>query len=368
MRAMAPLAPSDEFLCFGDRRALEVWSCRLPNVRLIEVAQRVSPTVAAGADGNRSPADMLRLTRAVRRERPDVFFSPSVYTYFPLPPRLRAVITVHDTIAERFPHLTLPSVRARLFWKLKVALALRQARLVLTVSDYSARSITEVLGVSPSRLRVAVEAPASAYRPSSEAEITAAATRLGLPAESAYFVYVGGFNPHKRLDVIIEAHARAVRHAAGQRPHLVLVGAVAGDVFHGDLARLRQQIREAGTEALVHWLGFLPDEELRHVLSGAIASLLPSECEGFGLPAVEAAACGTPVIATIESPLPELLEGGGYFVRPGDVDGVVTAMRRFLTDGTERARLGAAARARAAALTWERCAESALGAIREAAA
>lgn len=368
MRAMAPLAPADEFLCFGDRRAFEAWPCRFPNIRLIAVEQGVSPTVAAGADGNRSPADMLRLTRAVRRARPDVFFSPSVYTYFPLPPGLPAVITVHDTIAERFPHLTLPSARARLFWKLKVALALRQARLVLTVSDYSARSITEVLGVSPSRLRVAVEAPAPSYGPSDQAAIDAAASRMSIPAGSAYFVYVGGFNPHKRLDVVVEAHVRVARDMGTRPPHLVLVGTTSGDVFHGDLARLREQIRAAGTEPLVHWPGFLPDDELRHVLSGATASLLPSECEGFGLPAVEAAACGTPVIATLESPLPELLEGGGIFVRPGDVDAVASAMRRLLSDSTERAHLGATARQRAAGLTWENCARSALGAIREAAA
>ena len=75
-----------------------------------------------------------------------MFFSPSVYTYFPLPPGLRAVVCVHDCIAERFPELTLPSRRARLFWSAKVKLALWQARLVLTVSPYSARDLERVLG------------------------------------------------------------------------------------------------------------------------------------------------------------------------------------------------------------------------------
>ena len=87
------------------------------------------PILVATAAGLQSvPRDMLRLTRATGREPLDVFFSPSVYTYFPLPPRLPAVVTIHDAIAERFPHLTLPSARARLFWKLKVKLLMTGPR------------------------------------------------------------------------------------------------------------------------------------------------------------------------------------------------------------------------------------------------
>ncbi|MBK8005221.1 MAG: hypothetical protein IPK12_15160 [Gemmatimonadetes bacterium] len=135
---MAALSPDDEFICFLDPVAAQGFDLAGPNVRPVIVPMGVAPTAAAAADGYRAPLDMLRLTRAVWRERPDVFFSPSVYTYFPLPPGQRAVVTVHDAIAERFPELTLPSPRARLFWRLKVGLALRQARLVLTVSDFAA--------------------------------------------------------------------------------------------------------------------------------------------------------------------------------------------------------------------------------------
>ena len=142
------------FVFFADERAAACFELRAPNVRLVTVAQRVSPTRAAAADGNRGVLDMLRLTRAVWRERLDVFFCPSVYTYFPLPPGLRAVVTIHDAIAERYPQLTLPSRKARLFWRAKVKLAIAQARLVLTVSEFSARELAEVLGLSPARLRV----------------------------------------------------------------------------------------------------------------------------------------------------------------------------------------------------------------------
>ena len=367
LREMVALAPDHEFLCFGDPHSLAAFDLEAPNLRRIEVTLTAPPAVAASADGHRSPADMLRLTYAVWRVRPDVFFCPSVYTYFPLPPGLRAVVTVHDAIAERFPELTLPSGRARLFWRLKVRLALSQARIVLTVSDFAAREIGEVLGVAPSRLRVAVEAPAAAYRPSARADIVDAAARVGLGGDDSWFAYVGGFNPHKRVDLIIRAHAD-IAAGASAPPHLLLVGRTSGDVFLGEVDKLRAAIAAAGTSELVHWLGFVPDEELRHLLSGALALVLPSENEGFGLPAVEAAACGTAVIATTASPLPELLVGGGIFVAPGDAAALTSAMRLVLDDGDARRGMGCRARERAAQLSWTSSARSALSAIREAAA
>lgn len=365
--AMVALAPADEFVFFADAAAAKVFELAAPNVRLVTVAQKHSPTQAASADGARSPFDMLKLTAAVRREPLDVFFSPSVYTYFPLPPRLGALICIHDCIAERYPELTLPSRRARLFWNAKVWLALKQARLVLTVSDYSARDIESVLEVDPRKIRVCLEAPAPAFRPSeSRSEIERVATKLGIDPRSRWFVYVGGFNPHKHVDKIVGAHAALSRESATP-PHLALVGSIDKDVFHGDQARIRELIREHGTGPLVHWTGYLPDDELRHLHSGSLALLLPSQCEGFGLPAVEAAACGAPVIATTNSPLPELLAGGGLFIEPGDERELLEALRSICADEPARRTLAVKALERARALTWPRGAQAALDALRECA-
>ena len=364
LHAMTRQSPTDQFICFGDRRAFDAYGEPGPNVELVEVTMAESPTVAAAANSHRSPFDLLRLTRAVSRRRLDVFFSPSVYSYFLLPPGLPAVVTVMDTIVERFPHLTLPSWRARLFWSFKVRLALLQARIVLTISEYSANSITRVLGVPRDRIRLSVPAPAEEYRPAGDAEVRAAASRVGVPEGADWFVYVGGFNPHKRVDMILRAHATLARtHAPA--PHLLLVGSRSGDVFHEEAGKLDSIIREAGTESLVHWLGFVSDADLRPLLTGATASLLPSEAEGFGLPSVEAAACGAPVIATVESPLPELLDGGGFFVKPGDLVALQDSMQRLLSDRTLRATMGKIAQQKAEALSWERAADQALTALRE---
>ena len=368
LSAMVAGFPDVDFVFFVDRWARESISLVAANLGLVAVDQGSAPTRAAAAGGYRSPLDMLRLTRAVAKSSIDVFFSPSVYTYFPLPPGLPAVVTIHDAIAERFPALTLPTRRARLFWNAKVRLAVWQARLILTVSEYSARDLVSVLKIPVGRVRVTSEAPSSLYRPSeTRDEIAKAAAEIGLPRGARWIIYVGGFNPHKHVDLIVNAHA-ACRPAAGEAPlYLVLVGDVGRDVFHSDAARIRAAITLAGTTGQVIWAGFVPDEKLRHLHSGAVALLLPSACEGFGLPAVEAAACAAPVIATTESPLPELLEGGGLFVRPGDEAGLLAALRSLLTDEPMRRRMGEIARNQAAKLSWKRSARLAMQALQEAA-
>ena len=367
LRAMVEMAPEHTFVCFVDSAVEQKWDLVAPNVSLVRVPQSATPTDAASADGNRGPADILRFTRAVWSATLDVFFSPSVYTYFPLPPGLRTVVTVHDAIAERFPELTLPSGRARLFWKAKVWLALAQSRLILTVSDYSAREIAEVLHVAPSRIRVAVEAPAAVYRPSDAGQVALAALRVGLPDGARWFIYVGGFSPHKRVPAIVTAHGKLATKLGENAPHLLLVGKLSGDAFLSNHQEIQDAISAAGTESLVHWTGFLSDDELRQLHTGSIALVLPSLAEGFGLPAVEAAACGCPVIATTASPLPELLAGGGIFVNPRDDVALADAMLRLATDDALHARMSQTAKERADALTWTHASRVTLSALEEAA-
>lgn len=367
MRELVALAPQHEFLCVGDASAFAALPLTAPNVRHVLVPQDVAPTDAASADGYRSARDMWRLARAASRLNADVFFSPSVYTFYPLRPGQRALITLHDAIAERFPELTLPSARARLFWRLKLGLAVRQARLILSVSDYAAAQVAAAYGLPASRLRVAVEAPANTYYPAPAVEVAAALHETSIPNGAPYFTYVGGFSPHKRLDVILRSHATLVgrEHPA---PHLVLIGRLEGDAFFTSRAQLLGLIERLGTTRHVHWTGFVPDDVVRALHTGGVASLLVSESEGFGLPAVEAAACGVPVVATTESPLPQLLAGGGIFVAPGDEAALTAAMSRLLRAPDEARAMGQRAREAAGALSWRRTAEATLLALHEVAA
>jgi glycosyltransferase involved in cell wall biosynthesis len=363
VRSLVSLAPEHEFICFLDARAAERFDLDSRNVRRAVVAQNASPTLAATTGAGRSPVDMLRLTRAVGRQSLHAFLCPSVYGYFPLPPGLPAAVTIHDAIPERFPSLTLPSFKDRAFWWAKVRLALAQARIVLTVSDYAAREVVKYLRVDPSRIRVTLEAVAAEYRPSdSSDEIRGVASRLGLPGNARWVSYVGGYGAHKHVDLLVRAVAGVARRRPGCPLVLVLAGAV-DDGFHSDVANVREAIRSSGAEDVVRWAGYVSDADLRHLHSGAVALALVSASEGFGLPAVEAARCGTPVIATTESPLPQLLEGGGIFVEPGDVSAIESALDRLLGDEAGRQEMGRRALERASALSWEKSASVTLEAL-----
>ncbi|MEZ4414449.1 MAG: glycosyltransferase family 1 protein [Gemmatimonadota bacterium] len=360
--------PSDhEFVFFLDAASDERFDLQGPRVRRKRVGLAEAPTQAASAEGYRSPLDLLRMTHAAATEPLDVFFFPSVYTYFPLPLDLPAVVTIHDAIAERFPDLTFATRRARLFWNAKVALAIRQSRRVLTVSDFSRRDLAQRLGLDPDRIDVTEEGAAEAYRPADPRDVADAAARLGLGPSDRWFTYVGGFNPHKNVDVLVRAHAGLCRREE-HPPFLLLVGGEASDVFHGAGGLIRSTIEREGSAAWVRWTGFLPDEELALLHSGAVAVVLPSACEGFGLPAVEGAACGCPVIATTESPLPELLSGGGRFVHPGDERSLRLALQELFEDPGLRDELGRTALQRAQALSWREGAQRALASLEEAAA
>jgi len=366
---MTAVAPQDEFICFLDAASSQQFSLRAGNLTTVVVETRHPAVQAASHEGRRSIRDVLAMTRAASRHRLDAFFFPSVYTWFPLFPSVHAVVTIHDAIAERFPELTVPTRRARFFWGLKVRLALMQSRGVLTVSEFSARDIARVLGVAPARIAIASEAPASAFKPSDDPkDIDRIAHKYGLPENASWFIYVGGFNPHKNVTDIVRSHARLAAEIGGDAPYLVLVGTRDADVFQGEMPEIEKTVREAGHERLVIWTGFVPDQELRHLNSGAIALVLPSDAEGFGLPAIEAAACGTPSIATTESPLPNLLRGGGVFIAPRDQAALLDAMRTLATDPDRRSALGAVALARSRELEWESGARAAVAAIRRAAA
>ena len=154
----------------------------LPTATL-EPATRVSQAAAASARGNRSLHDMWTMGRAVARERFDLMFFPSVYSYFPVLGRTPVAVCMHDVIAERYGRVVFPSRRTRWRWRAKVTAARTQARALLTVSDWSRQALAEHFQMSAGEIFVTGEA-ASAIRPSRSFESKSAARAAASPAES----------------------------------------------------------------------------------------------------------------------------------------------------------------------------------------
>ena len=324
-----------------------------PNCEI--VVGQTRQTFAASSDGQRAWGDMISMAQAVADTPLDVFFFPSLYTYYPLLPKMPIVIGIHDVTAEDYPRLMFPERRHRWLWMLKGWLARRQANWIVTVSDHAKRGIIRRFQWSDQRLWVVGEAPDPVFQRLADREpIKPVLARYGL-REGEYFVCLGGLNPHKNLSMLLDVFARVRQDFPSIQ--LVLVGPAEDDLFTPGVHNLRQQIQTLGLESSVHVTGFLPDEEVVYLLNAARAFVMPSLNEGYGLGAVEAAACGTPVIATTSSPLPELLEGGGWFIDPSNPASLDSAMRDCLSDDARCAAYGQMAFERAQRLTWANAAE-----------
>ena len=330
------------------------------HVRLPAAAQvRVVPTssahtAAAAADSNRSLADLRAMAVAVAQARLDLLFFPSVYSYFPVVTRAKLILGIHDVIAEDYPAIIFPDRRRRLLWQLKSALGRLQSRYILTVSNYARQGIIRTFRHPAERVFVIDEAPDPIFRPLAESELDQAVlARAGLAPGERFLIYLGGVNPHKNLPALIEALA-ALRSRPTERDlRLLIVGEVERDGFTPGYASLQARISSLGMAHAVQFTGFIADHELVHLLNAALVLVLPSLAEGFGLPAVEAAACGTPVVATRNSPLPELLADGGLFIDPTQPAELRAALAALLDNEPQRLAMGRAAQAAAARLSWD---------------
>ncbi len=334
--------------------------------RLEVVATREQPTRAASAGGARSPLDLWRLARAASRVPADVFYFPAVYSFYPLLRRVPTVVTFHDAIAENHPRLVFPGLRSRLFWGLKCRLALRQADRVLTVSESARARIAEAFGRAEREIAVVSEGPSGIFRPLRDSTaLGRVLERYGLPQALPLILYVGGISPHKNLGGLLEAFAHVVRETPS---HLAIVGDTGGDSFFGCHRELVEQSRRLGLEGAVTFTGFVPNEDLVALYNAATVFVLPSFEEGFGLPAVEAMACGLPVAASRRGSLPEVLGEAAVFFDPDDASDIAAALFRLLRDDVLRRELRTAGPAHAARYSWSAAARHTVRLLEEVAA
>ncbi len=308
---------------------------------------------AAAAGGRRSITDMWAMRQAVRRGRFDLFFFPSVYTYFPVPEKVKVVVAVHDVIPERFPTHVFPHWRAALLWKLKVLAARRRADLVVTISEASKQGLVEEFRIPENRIRVIPEAADRRFRCLTSdqdlQEVEDRRRRFGHP----FLLYVGGISPHKNLGLLLDVLAALRRQTAYRDCRLVLVGDYKRDVFYSSYEALQRQAADLGLGDAVVFTGYVSDAELVYLYNAAAVFVLPSLCEGFGLPILEAMACGTPVVASAAGSLPEVIGDTGLLCNVGDPAAFRKAIERILHDPELRATLRERGLKRAEQFSWE---------------
>ncbi len=320
----------------------------IPGVSIVRVPLAVAAGVAASADSRRSVGDMRAMSRALTGVPADCLFFPTVYSFVPVLTRVPVVVGIHDVIPERVPGHVFPNRMARRFWSAKVWAAAKQATRVMTVSRHAAAGLTRTLKIPESRIRIVGEAPSAAFRADAAIEAGRAALRAaGVPEDARFFLYVGGIAPHKNLGVMIEALARLPDDV-----RVVFVGDYTRDAFLSAHTELEEKARRIGHGRVV-FTGRLDDQVVAALMRLAQALVLPSFDEGFGLPGIEAAACGAAVIATRNSAMPDVLGDAAICVDPFDAGAVIAAMAQVLDDPSLRASLGSRAAARARDWTWD---------------
>jgi len=273
------------------------------------------------------------------------------YTNFlaPVSERRPYVVTIHDMGLEvlRDAH----PLAKRLYTKRLVPHVARKARLIITNSEYSKWEIVRHLGISEDRIRVT---PLAA-----SAEFTPKPPNGNGHAGNPYFLYVGNLEPRKNLERLIEAFARI----PSKDHDLVLVG---NRWYHGDAAE--QKARSLGLNGRVKFMGYVPRGDLPGLFSGATAFVYPSLLEGFGMPIVEAMACGAPVITSNNSSMKEVSADAAVLIDPQSVREITEALASVAEDDGLRRELSKKGLERAAEFSWERTARLTLEAYQDATA
>lgn len=289
--------------------------------------------------------DLVRTPGAVRAMDVAVMH----YNMQVVPPRSPKpyVMTVHDCISAVFPSGSV--LRKEKFTFTIQAAAARRAAAVITVSNSSRRDIVRYMGVSPGNVHVIYEACSSRYKRAVRRDELK--KQVNLPDE--YLLYVGATDYRKNLKGLVEIYGRYCERSRAPLP-LVLTGS---PEYYKNVRFAWPEGTHGGiVEGEIVYTGFLPEELMPALYCGARAFVFPSLYEGFGLPPLEAMACGTPVVAYDNSSVSEIVGRWGLLVPTSDVDAFVTEVIRATTNGGLRDELSAAGLERVGHFSWSKAA------------
>jgi alpha-1,3-rhamnosyl/mannosyltransferase len=331
----------------------------LPNTRYDLPALLNGPNVELVPTSARpfSLAEQVQVPRLVRRLRLDVLHFPyyvKPYAGLPCP----TVMTVHDLIGRRYPGVL--SWRGRKLFALTMWLAVRSSQRIITISSASRDDIVYYYGIPREQIAITPEAADERFFPQSPEEIWRVRRRYGLPTR--YVLYLGSNKPHKNLERLIRAWERFVQER-GERyalPKLVVAG-------HYDprYPEARRMVEKRGLLDTVQFVPDVAEADVPGLYSGADLFVFPSYYEGFGLPPLEAMACGVPVLCAYASSLPEVVGDAALTFDPYNPLELAGELRRLLDTPALREYLRVRGMERARAFSWEQTARATLAVYTE---
>jgi glycosyltransferase involved in cell wall biosynthesis len=342
-----------KFVVLVDRPSVE--SVEIPaSFETVAVEVKEAPSKAAAASGRRSVGDMLAMSRAIAKSSLDLIYFPASYSFVPVWGVKRVVVTLHDTLPLAHPELVFPDGKGRLAWRAKERAAVAWSDMIIAPSESAKYDLVNWYRLADDRIQAIHWGPDAAFEPKMGDEGLDILRRYGVDPSRRFWLYVGGLSPNKNLLRLIEAFSHL-----GPDERLVLVGDF-GDVFLTHVPELRTAVERYQLADRVHFTGFVPDSDLAYLYTRAYALVQPSLMEGFGLPPVEAMACGTPIASSTAGSLPEVVGDAGVFFDPRDILAMAASMALLRDNPQLRDSLAQAALARSHKFTWDRAAGSLL--------
>jgi len=271
-------------------------------------------------------------------------------TPLPLPTRGRTIVTVCDLFFLEDPARADREARRKFLRRTEGAL--RRADGIITISDFSRRGIVERFGLPQERIKTTYLGLSPVFQsPAAPERVAALRQELDVPGE--FLLFVGASEPRKNLPGLLDA--LAILHKSGMKIPLVLVGRPGGDS-----ARVAARIRELGLDGWVRPAGYRADEDVRALYAAAAVLVFPSFAEGFGLPLLEAMACGLPAAVSGCSALPEVGRDAAAYFDPADHDQMAAVIGGLLRDEAKRADMREKGRRRARDFEWKKTAAATL--------
>jgi glycosyltransferase involved in cell wall biosynthesis len=337
LEALTRLAPETHFMIYRGQS---------PNSRFDweGLSQRANVSISSGPKRLYSPAEQITWPRLVTRDRLDIFHSPYITAPWFLHSNTRVVITVHDLIFDRYPAY-MPHAWSFPYYKLIMQFSTQRANRIVAVSKATANDLENFYRHTARKVTIAGEGVDRCFSPWGPPEVHRK-VREKYHLNGHFILTVGARRPHKNHARLLAAYAQLTKNI----PHQLVFVGPSDARFQDEAQDSAQRYHLNGRVKFLDWVA---ERDLPALYRLADLVVLPSLIEGFGLPALEAMACGTPVVAGNSSSYPEIVGEAARLVNPESVDAIANSIKEILNNPVERKRIAMAGVMRAQELSWE---------------